>query len=150
IGMSLADVMTLQAAFSVTVVACEFPSGYLADRVGYRATMLIGGGAWVAGWAVYAWAASFGAVVIAEMTLGVAAAFMSGADRALLWVSLEAAGGGGRYTRWEGRMRAAAQTSEAVSSGAGGWFYSITPRLPFWLQVPVAALGLASIVALRE
>ena len=36
IAMSLTDVMTLQAAFSLTVVVCEFPSGYLADRVGYR------------------------------------------------------------------------------------------------------------------
>src|SRR5262249_24293313 len=77
------------------------------------------------------------------------AAFMSGADRALLWVSLEAAGGG-RYTRWEDRMRAAAQTSEAVSSGAGGWVYSVTPPLAVWLQGPVGAPRPPSIVALRE
>lgn len=150
IGMSLTDVMTLQAAFSLTVVLCEFPSGYLADRIGYRASMLVGGGSWVAGWLVYAWAASFGTVVLAEMILGAGAAFMSGADRALLWVSLEATGRGGQYTRWEGRMRAAGQTSEAVTSAAGGWLYTIKPRLPFWLQVPAAALGLASIIALRE
>src|SRR6266849_9796875 len=90
IGMSLADVMTLQATFSLTIVLCEFPSGYVADRIGYRASMLVGGASWVTGWLVYAWAASFGTVVLAEMILGAGAAFMSGADRALLWVSLEA------------------------------------------------------------
>ena len=150
IGMSLTDVMTLQAAFSLTVVLCEFPSGYLADRIGYRASMLIGGASWVVGWLVYAWASSFGAVVLAEVILGAGLAFMSGADRALLWVSLETTGRAGQYTRWEGRMRAAGQTSEAVSSAAGGWLYTITSRLPFWLQIPTAALGLASIIALRE
>jgi len=148
--MSLADVMTLQAVFSLTVVVCEFPSGYLADRIGYRASLVMGGASWLAGWLVYAWASSFGTVVLAEMILGAGLAFMSGADRALLWVSLEATGRAGQYTRWEGRMRAAGQTSEAVSSFAGGWLYAIKPRLPFWLQIPVAALGLASIVALRE
>jgi MFS family permease len=150
IGMSLADVMTLQALFSVTVVICEFPSGYLADRIGYRTSLLVGGGGWVGGWLVYAWAASFGTVAMAEMILGAGLAFMSGADRALLWVSLEATGREREYTRWEGRMRAAGQTSEAASSALGGWLYAIRPRLPFWLQVPVAALGLATIASLRE
>jgi MFS family permease len=150
IGMSLTDVMTLQAVYSLTIVLCEFPSGYLADRIGYRTSLLLGGVSWVAGWLVYAWAASYGAVLLAEMILGTGAAFMSGADRALLWVSLEATGRGREYTRWEGRVRAAAQTSEAVSAAAGGWLYAIRPRLPFWLQIPTAALGLALIVALRE
>jgi MFS family permease len=150
IGMSLTDVMTLMAAFGLTVVVCEFPSGYLADRIGYRASLLIGGFAWLAGWLVYARAASFGTVALAEMTLGVAAAFISGADRALLWTSLEAAGSAGQYTRWEGRVRAAGQTSEAVTSALGGWLYAVAPRLPFWLQIPVASLGLAAIVSLKE
>ena len=150
IGMSLADVMTLQAAFSLTIVVCEFPSGYVADRVGYRASLVIGGVAWVTGWLVYAWAGSFGSVLLAEAILGVGLAFMSGADRALLWVSLEATGRAGEYTRWDGRMRAAGQISEAVTSAAGGWLYTIRQRLPFWLQIPVATLGLASIIALEE
>jgi len=150
IGMSIADVMALQAMFGVAVVLCEFPSGYLADRVGYRMSLLVGAALWCAGWLAYAWAASFGAVVVAEVILGAGAAFVSGADRALLWTSLATAGRGGEYTRWEGRIRAAAQTSEAVSAAAGGWLYAITPRLPFWLQVPVAALGLTSILALQD
>lgn len=148
--MSLTDVMVLQALFGVAVVLCEFPSGYFADRVGYRASMLVGAVFWSAGWILYARGASFAAVVVAEIVLGVGLAFISGADRALLWVSLEATGRGGEYMRWEGRARAAGQTSEALSAAAGGWLYAVAPRLPFWFQIPVAALGLASVVALRE
>ena len=150
IGMSLADVMTLQAVFGLAVVVFEFPSGYLADQIGYRASLLIGAVAWVAGWIAYVAADSFAGVLFAEGVLGVAAAFISGADRALLWVSLEDAGRAAEYTRWEGRLRAASQVSEAVTSAAGGWLYALRPRLPFWLQIPTALLGFASIVALRE
>src|SRR5262249_1699482 len=90
------------------------------------------------------------AIVVAEVVLGAGAAFISGADRALLWISLETAGRQVEYTRWEGRVRAAGQTSEAISAAAGGWLYAIHPRLPFWLQVPVAVLGLTTVVALRD
>jgi MFS family permease len=150
IGMSLTDIMVLQALFGAAVVLLEFPSGYLADRVGHRRSLLVGAAGWTLGWIIYARGETFAAIALAEMILGAGAAFISGADRALLWVSLETAGRAGEYTRWEGRMRAAAQTAEALSSGVGGWLYATAPRLPFWLQVPVAALGAGAAMALRE
>ena len=104
IGMSLTEVMVLQAVFGVAVVVCEFPSGYLADRVGYRTSLLVGGVLWLVGWVAYALGASFGAILVAEVIRGAGAAFISGADRALLWMSLSATGRGSEYTRWEGRV----------------------------------------------
>ena len=151
IGMSLADIMGLQAIFGATVIFFEFPSGYVADRLGYRRSLLVGAAFWIAGWIAYALGTTFGAMVIAEALLGVGLAFTSGADSALLFASLETTTDGvARYRSWEGRVRAAAQASEAVSSGVGGWLYSIAPRLPFWLQVPAAAAGLGVVAALRE
>ena len=88
--------------------------------------------------------------MVAEVVLGGGSAFISGADRALLWVSLEAEGRQSQYTRWDGRVRAAAQVGEAGSAAIGGWLYSLAPRLPFWLQVPVALLAAGIIGALRE
>jgi MFS family permease len=150
VGMSLTDIMVLQAAFGLAVVLLEFPSGYLADRVGYRTSLLVGAVLWLAGWVAYTRGATFGAVVAAELLLGAGSAFVSGADRALLWVSLEARGGSRQYPRWEGRARAASQVCEAASAAAGGWLYAVGPRLPFYLQVPTALLALGSVLALRE
>lgn len=150
IGMSLTDVMVLQAIFGVAAVLVEFPSGYFADRVGHRTSIAVGTVLWLLGWVAYARGASFGAIAIAEILLGAGTAFMSGADRALLWVSLDAAGRAGQYPRWEGRVRAASQASEALSAAAGGWLYATMPRLPFWLELPAAALGLGSALALRD
>jgi MFS family permease/uncharacterized membrane protein YqaE (UPF0057 family) len=150
IGMSLAEIMLLQAIFAVAIVALEFPSGYIADRLGYRLSLCLGAAFWVAGWTVYALGTTFAAMVIAEVALGFGFAFTSGADSALLYVSLKANGKLAHYTRWEGRVRAAAQVSEAVSSGLGGWLYSLSPRLPFWLQIPVAVGAYGAAAATRE
>jgi hypothetical protein len=112
--------------------------------------MLVGATLSIVGWLAYTRAASFPAVALAEMLLGAGSAFVSGADRALLWTSLGESGRHGQYPRWEGRLRAAAQISEAASSAVGGWLYTLSPRLPLWLQVPTATAALASVVALRE
>ena len=150
IGMSLTDIMVLQAIFGLAVVLFEFPSGYLADRAGYRMSLLVGTALCLVGWLLYAQSATFAAVVAAEVVLGAGGAFISGADRALLWVSLDSEARSTRYTRWDGRMRATSQTAEAASAVLGGWLYSASPRLPFWLQVPTAILAVTSAAALRE
>ena len=150
IGMSLADIMVLQAIFGLAVVLFEFPSGYVADRVGYRWSLLVSTGLLMAGWLLYTRAESFWAVAVAETTLGAGSAFMSGADRALLWVSLDGASRTAQYTRWDGRIRAVSQSAEALSAAAGGWLYAMGPRWPFWLQVPAAALALSTAALLHE
>jgi MFS family permease len=150
IGLSLADIMWLQSIFGATAVLLEFPSGYLADRLGYRYSLLAGAGFGVAGWMVYAMGTTFAGMAAAEVLLGIGLAFTSGADSALLFASLKTTDGVARYRSWEGRVRAAAQTSEAMSSAVGGWLYSIAPRLPFWLQVPLAMAGFGVVAGMRE
>ena len=150
IGMSLADIMWLQAIFGATAVVCEFPSGYVADRLGYRRSLLIGACFWLTGWIAYAVGNTFGGMALAEMLLGVGLAFISGADSALLFVSVEGRENLSLYRVWEGRVRATSQASEAASSALGGWLYAIAPRLPFWLQLPVAAANLGAIAALSD
>ena len=150
IGMSLADIMALQAIFGAAVVFFEFPSGYLADRIGYRTSLIVGTSLRLAGWVAYTQGASFGSIAIAEIVLGAGTAFISGADRALLWRSLDGDARYGEYRRWDARLRAAGQASESLSGIGGGWLYSIAPRLVFWAQIPSASLELVSVIALRE
>jgi MFS family permease len=122
----------------------------VADRVGYRWSLLVSTALLMAGWLLYTRAESFWAVAVAETILGAASAFMSGADRALLWVSLDGTSRTAQYTRWDGRIRAVSQSAEALSAAAGGWLYAMGPRWPFWLQVPAAALALSTAALLHE
>jgi MFS family permease len=150
IGMTLAGIMWLQAIFAAAAVLVEFPSGYIADRLGYRFSMLLGAALCVGGWLAYAVGTSFAGMALAEILLGMGLAFISGADSALLFASVQKSDDLAPYRRWEGRVRAAAQGSEALASAAGGWLYSFSPRLPFWLQVPVAIANVGVIAATRE
>lgn len=150
LGFSVADVMWLQAAFALAVVAAEFPSGYLADRVGHRTALLLGAATWLVAWPLYASASSFAGVLAAEVVLGTGLAFTSGADSALLYRALAARDEADRYLRWESRIHAGRQGAEAASSAAGGLLYALAPRLPFWLQVPVGLASLACTAATRE
>jgi hypothetical protein len=150
IGMSFVEIMTLQAIFALVVVVLEFPSGYVADRIGHRAALRVGALLWAAGWIAYATGRTFAGMAGAEALLAVGTAFTSGADSALLFGALDAAGRGSRYAAWEGRVRAAAQTAEAVAAAAGGALYAAGPRLPIWLQVPVAGAALATTAGMRE
>ena len=68
----------------------------------------------------------------------------------MLFSSLDAAGEIGAYRRWEGRVRAAGQACEAASSAAGGWLYATAPRLPIWLQIPVALSAVAVAVRMDD
>ena len=129
IGLSLTEIMWLQAIFGLASVLLEFPSGYVADRVGYRTSLLTGMSLWTVGWVLYATGETFAGIALAETVLGAGHAFVSGADAALLFSSLGAAGEIGTYRRWEGRVRAAGQACEAASAAAGGWLYSIEPAL---------------------
>jgi MFS family permease len=150
IGITLSGIMWLQAIFGAAAVLVEFPSGYVADRFGYRLSLLSGAVLCVGGWLAYAVGTTFAGMALAEVLLGMGLAFISGADSALLFASVQKSDDLSPYRRWEGRVRAAAQTSEAISSAAGGWLYSLAPRLPFWLQVPVAIANAGVIAATRE
>jgi MFS family permease len=150
IGLSVTSIMLLQAIFSAASVLLEFPSGYLADHFGHRASLLMSAGLWLVGWIVYSSSTTFAGVALAETFLGAGLAFASGADSALLFTSLKAEGRGMEYTHWEGRVRAASHGSEAVSSALGGYFYSVRPTLPFWLQVPVALLALGAVSLMKQ
>jgi MFS family permease len=149
IGLTLTDIMVLQAIFGLSSVLFEFPSGYLADRIGHRTALLAGASLWIVGWVRYATATTFASVMAAEIVLGAGSAFISGADAALLYASLAAADEVSAYTRWEGRVRAAGQMSEAASSAVGGWLYALAPRLPLWLQVPVAGAQIVTALTMR-
>ena len=77
IGLTLTEIMLLQAIFGSASVLLEFPSGYLADRVGYRTSLVVGVSLWTVGWVFYAIGDTFGGIALAEIILGAGHAFVS-------------------------------------------------------------------------
>ena len=144
IGLTLTEIMLLQAAFSFSSLCLEFPSGYISDRIGYRFALNLACLFGITGWVTYTLAGSFTGVLIAELQLGASYAFISGADSALLYETLRQEGREEDYAKHDGKMTAWAQTGEAVGALGAGVLYGWFPLLPFILQVGiwVAALGM--------
>ncbi len=150
LGMSMHEILLLQGIFGVTVAAFEFPSGYLADRLGYRRSLLVGSVLNVLGWGLYASATSFAHAVAAEALLGVGLSLISGTDAALMYESLAETGRGNEYRRWDGRFRFFGQISEGVAALAAGLLFVLAPRLPFALQSGVWIVAFVVAFRLRE
>ncbi|MBP7094397.1 MAG: MFS transporter [Candidatus Kapabacteria bacterium] len=143
-GLSMQDVMLLQAIFAVTMVVIEVPSGYFSDVLGRRKTMIIGTILALCGWACYVVAASFSEFLIAEAFLGVGMSFMSGTDSAMLYDSLLELGHTEQSLKEEGAQMSYANFSEAGASVIGGALAAVSLHLPFyvqavWMLVPIVA-----------
>jgi MFS family permease len=143
IGLSLAEILLLQAIFSLATLVMEFPSGYISDRIGYRFALNLACLLGITGWATYTLAGTFTGVLIAELQLGASYAFISGADSALLYETLRYDGREEHYARYDGRMTAWAQAGEAIGAVGAGVLYGWLPLLPFVLQVGVWVAALA-------
>ncbi len=142
IGLSLTQILLLQGILSVVMVVMEYPTGYVSDRLGYRVALTLASLLGMAGWGVYTLASSFYHVLVAEILLGIALAFISGSDSALLYETLKAEGGEQEYARYQGRMGGFAQVGESLGAIFAGVIYAYAPLLPFILQVGVWLLAL--------
>jgi MFS family permease len=176
IGFGVADIMLLQAVFGVAMVVFEFPSGYLADRIGYRRCLILAFALWSVAWPIYGQAQGWLGVASAELLLGIGMALISGCDTALLYESLlakqreenssafrrsaethsqkslrdfrEHADTG--FMKWAGRLTFSGQIAEGTAALVAGLLFATATSLPFWAQGGASAIGLALAFALVE
>jgi MFS family permease len=149
-GLEMQDILTLQAIYSVTIVLLEIPSGYLADVMGRKTTLIMGTILGFFGFAVYSISYDFWGFLIAEIIMGTGQSLISGADSAMLYDTLKASGQKNRYLKFEGRMVSAGNLAEAVAGILGGLLAEISLRTPFYAQTAVSFMGIPAALLLIE
>ncbi len=150
VGFGVTQIMLLQGVFGLAMVVFEFPSGYLADRIGYRKCLIAACALWVIAWPIYGQATTWLEVGVAELLLGVGMSLVSGCDTALMYESLLASEREQDYARWSGRMTFFGQVAEGIAALAAGWLFSRAMDWPFWAQTIASGLGLLVALALVE
>lgn len=150
VGLSMQDIMLLQATFSVAMFALEIPSGYFSDVLGRRRTLIIGliGGA--LGFGIYCFANGFWMIFAAEMVLGIGASFISGTDSAMTYDTLAALGETGRSINAEGKQISFGNFSEATAGVLGGLLAGVSLVLPLYVQFFVFASAIPIAFMLTE
>ena len=76
-GLSMQDVFTLQAVYSVTIMVLEIPTGYFADILGRKRSILIGACMGFGGYLIYSFSYGFWQFAVAETILGISATLLS-------------------------------------------------------------------------
>jgi MFS family permease len=120
-GFSTTELLGLHAVYSIVIAILEVPSGYIADVWGRKNALVLGTLFGVFGFGAYSVSHTILGFVIAEFLLGIGESFISGADSALLFDTLEATNRSENYLKAEGRMSATGNIAEALA----GLFVSI-------------------------
>jgi len=149
-GLSMKDIMVLQAVYSIAIVVLEVPSGYLADVIGRKKTLIIGAVFGTIGFTTYSLSFGFIGFLVAEIILGIGQSCISGADSAMLYDSLLDRGEEKKYTRFEGRITSLGNVAEAVAGILGGLLAGIAIRAPYVAQTFVAFIALPAAISLVE
>jgi MFS family permease len=149
-GFTTEESFQLKAFYSIAIVIFEIPSGYLADVIGRRKTIIIGSILGTAGFVVYSFFTGYWAFLIAEMVLGIGMSCISGADSALLYDSLKVVGKENDYVKYEGRNFSVGNFAEAIAGITGGALAEISLRLPFMVQTGVAFIAIPAAFLLVE
>jgi MFS family permease len=91
-GLDMQQIFVLQAIFAGVVLVTEVPSGYLADLLGRKPTLLVGSVVAGIGHTVLVFADGFAGLALFETALGISSSLISGSDIALLYDSEAALG----------------------------------------------------------
>ncbi len=149
-GLSATDVFLVQAVFTVGVFVFEVPSGYFADVLGRRFSLILAALFWVLGFSAYARARSFAGFAGAELLLAFGASLRSGTDAALVFDSLKEVGAQAEFARYQGRVDLASRIGGALASVAGGMLGAARLELPVYLNIATAALMLLTALGFTE
>jgi MFS family permease len=149
-GLEMRHIFMLKAINAITVVILEIPSGYMADVLGRKKTLVLGTMLSFAGFVAYSIAHGFWGFAIAELLIGVSMSFISGADSAMLYDTLLHQNKSEQYSKQEGRITAIGNFSEAAAGILGGLLAGISLRLPFIAQAGIAFIGIPAALLLIE
>ena len=150
-GLDEFDIFLLQAIYSISVAILEIPSGYMADVVGRKKTLILGSILGTLGFVIYSVSDSFLGFLVAEIILGVGGSFISGADSAMLFDTLAAADLREKYLSFEGRITSLGNIAETIAAILGGIIAGyFSYRHVYVAQTVVASIAIPAAFLLRE
>lgn len=149
-GLTLTEVMLLQAIYSFSVALFEVPSGYIADLFGRKKTIVLSTIFSFAGYMVFSFYGGFYAFAIAQILVGIGGSLMSGSDSAILYDTLLEIGDKKTYTKIEGRNYAIGNFSEATAGIIGGLLAVSSIYLPIYVQTGILFLSIPIALSLLE
>ncbi|HET9362962.1 MAG TPA: MFS transporter [Vicinamibacterales bacterium] len=150
-GISPATVAALLAVGDLAAFLLEVPTGWVADRLGHRASLIAGSSLQALGMLACWLGRGVPDLVIASLLVACGDAFRSGADQALLYRTCVALGREDRFQPTEARTRAAGLVALVVLLLGGGVMVTRWGFAAGWAaEVGLSLVGLAIACAMIE
>lgn len=127
--------MSIFALSTIAVSLCEVPTGILSDHVGRKRTIILGSLFSITGVILFAAANGFLMLALGGISGGVAAAFFSGNNNALLYDTLQSKSLEQEYHEYLGRTNSMFQQALGISALLGGILAQWSFRWLMWLSV---------------
>ena len=144
------QIFTIQASYALSVLILEIPSGYLADVIGRKKTLILGAFFLPVGIAVYAFTGSFYTFILAEFIVAVGNSMRSGCDSAFIYDTLIQLKEESEYKKFEGRSMFYTRLGTGLSSVGGGLFALLSLHLPFYINIGTSLFMLPLAISLIE
>lgn len=134
-GMRYVDIMIVESVISIAQLIMEVPSGIVADKIGYRRSVLIGIAAEIVAICILVGNTELVAAYIYAIIFGMGLALISGADTALLYESHVGLNQENSYIQTVRRAGMLKMWGLAVVSVVSGVLFKWNPRYPYMFSI---------------
>ncbi len=149
-GLSLAQASLVDVMFFVAAAFGEVPTGIVADRFGRKTSLIAGAALLSVGILGWTFAPTLPLIMLSYFGMGIGFTFLSGAEDALFYESMQLAGRADDYARLVGRVGALMLGALAIGSVASGLLASINLTLPMLICGLSLLIMLGVVLTLKE
>lgn len=148
LGLSDPEIFKIQSIYYLVFCFLEIPTGFIADRYGYKTSMLAGALMLAAANMTPIAFGSFTGFLMHFCLIALARSLISGAASAWLYEYLGSIGQKERYKKVEGDARFHALVARVISWAAVGWLMQQGLMLPYWISAANALVAAMLVLTL--
>ena len=131
----------IETVLILTTIFSEIPTGAIADLIGKKITLLISLFLSAIGQLIMALTGNLSGLLISVFIMGIGAAFYSGTLDAFVYDSLKEKNQQSNYDKIFSKIQSFQLITIMFCTIVGGYLYSVSPRLPFFLNSGCLFIG---------
>ncbi len=147
-GLSDPQIFGIQSIYYVFFCLCEIPTGFVADRFGYRFSMALGSVTLVAANLIVLFSQNYTGFLAHFLAIALGRSLMSGAASAYLYEALRVRGETAQYKKIEGDARFYSLIARIAAWASVGFLLAWQVFSPYWISAANAAIALGLVWAL--
>ena len=133
-GLTDPQIFGIQSIYYVVFCLLEMPTGWFADRFGYRRSVLLGSFVLLVANMLPPLLPNYPGFLSHFLAIALARSLISGAASAYLYEAMAQAGDSKGYKKVEGDARFYSLVTRVIAWSGVGWLMEVSTTLPYWLS----------------